>query len=136
LLDAVHDDTRADSQGMPFPKHIGLRAEVGDGDPARTAVEPVVRAASLQAAITRLHALAKVNAGRSSAEALAANLMLLRAHGVDDEVLDLVVEIVLAQNVDEQMTAAINYLASGFLLALLTLREEGALRDGFEPQLS
>jgi len=132
----VHNDTRADSQGMPFPKHIGLRAEVGDGDPARTAVEPVVRAASLQAAITRLHALAKVNAGRSSAEALAANLMLLRAHGVDDEVLDLVVEIVLAQNVDEQMTAAINYLASGFLLALLTLREEGALRDGFEPQLS
>jgi hypothetical protein len=28
--------------------------------------------------------------------------------------LDLVVEMVLAQNVDEEMTAAVNYLASGF----------------------
>jgi hypothetical protein len=51
--------------------------------------------------------------------------MLLRALGVDDEALDLVVAMVLAQNVDEQMTAAVNYLASGFPLALLTLREEG-----------
>lgn len=31
----------------------------------------------------------------------------------------------LAQNLDEETTAAINYLASGFLLALLALREEG-----------
>ncbi len=45
---------------------------------------------------------------------------------MDDEVLDLVVEMVLAQNVDEEMTAAVNYLASGFLLALLTFQEEGA----------
>jgi len=43
---------------------------------------------------------------------------------VEDEVLDLVVEMVHAQNVDEEMTAAINYLASGFLLALLTFEEE------------
>jgi hypothetical protein len=39
-------------------------------------------------------------------------------------------KIVLAQNVDEQTTAAINYLASGFLLVLLTLPEEGALCEG------
>ena len=64
------------------------------------------------------------NANRSGREALAANLVLLRAHGVDDEVLDLVVEMVLAQNVDEEMAAALNYLAAGFLLALLTLKEE------------
>jgi hypothetical protein len=83
----------------------------------------VVCVASLQAAITQLHDLTKLNANRSSQEALAANLVLLRAHGVDNEVLDLVVEMVLAQNVDEEMTAALNYLASGFLLALLTLQE-------------
>lgn len=91
---------------------------------ARTTREPVVRAASLKAAITQLHDLTRANASRSSQEALAANLVLLRAHGVDDEVLDLVVEMVLAQNVDEEMAAAVNYLASGFLLALLTLHEE------------
>ena len=45
---------------------------------------------------------------------------------MDDEVLDLVVEMVLAQNVDEEMAAAVNYLAVGFLLALLTLQEERA----------
>jgi hypothetical protein len=87
----------------------------------------VVRAASLKAAITQLHDLAVANASRSSREALAANLTLLRAHGVEDEVLDLVVELVLAQNVDEEMTAALNYLASGFLLALLTLQNERVL---------
>jgi hypothetical protein len=89
--------------------------------------EPVVRAASLKAAIAQLHDLARANAARSSREALAANLALLRAHGVEDEVLDLVIELVLAQNVDEEMTAALNYLASGFLLALLTLQNERIL---------
>jgi len=72
----------------------------------------------------QLKKLTELNANRSSQEALAANLVLLRAHGVDDEVLDLVVEMVLAKNVDEEMTAAVNYLAAGFLLALLTLKEE------------
>lgn len=84
-----------------------------------------MRAASLRAAITQLHELAAANAHRSGREALAANLVLLRAHGVDDEVLDLVVEMVVTQNVDDEMAAAVNYLASGFLLALLTLHEEG-----------
>lgn len=92
----------------------------------RAAQKPVVRAAALKAAITQLRDLSKANANRSSREALAANLMLLRAHGVDDEILDLVVEMVLAQNVDEEMAAAVNYLAVGFLLALLTLQEERA----------
>jgi hypothetical protein len=82
----------------------------------------------LRAAIKQLHDLTRTNASRSSREALATNLMLLRAHGVDDEVLDLVVEMVLAQNVDEEMTSAVNYLASGFLLALLTLEQETGSR--------
>ncbi|MGA9874721.1 MAG: hypothetical protein WBQ21_02835 [Solirubrobacteraceae bacterium] len=56
-------------------------------------------------------------------EALAANLVLLRDHGVDDEILNLVVEMAMSQNMDEEITAAINYLASGFLLALLSLGE-------------
>jgi hypothetical protein len=43
---------------------------------------------------------------------------------VDDEILDLVVEMTLTQNVDEEFTAAINYMSAGFLLALLTLEEE------------
>jgi hypothetical protein len=30
----------------------------------------------------------------------------------------------MSQNMDEEITAAINYLASGFLLALLSLGEE------------
>ncbi len=89
--------------------------------------EPVVRVASLRAAIAQLHDLVATNAHRSSREALAANLVLLRAHGVDDEVLDLVVEMVLAQESDDEMAAAINYLASGFLLALLTLQQERAV---------
>jgi len=60
---------------------------------------------------------------------LVSNLVLLRAYGVEDEILDLVVEMALAQNLDEETTAAINYLASGFLLALLALREEGIFRS-------
>jgi len=88
----------------------------------------MVRAASLKAAIEQLRNLTRANATRSSRERLVANLMLLRAHGVDDEVLDLVVEMVLAQNVDEEMTSAVNYLAAGFLLALLTLQQEAVSR--------
>lgn len=87
----------------------------------------MVRAASLKAAIAELQDLAKANAGQRIVQALATNLSLLRTLGVDDETLDLVVEMAFAQNLDEEMTAAINYLASGFLLALLTLREEGVL---------
>lgn len=109
-----------------FSKHVGSTADIRDGDTSRVTREPVVRAASLKAAITQLRDLSRVNASRSSQETLAANLVLLRAHGVDDEILDLVVEMVLSQNVDEEMTAAVNYLASGFLLALLTLQEESA----------
>ncbi len=122
----MYGSTHTDIEGMPFPRHIGPRADAGDGEPARTTREPVVRAASLKAAITQLHGLTNANANRSSKEVLIANLVLLRAHGVDDEVLDLVVEMVLAQNVDEEMTTALNYLASGFLLALLTFQEERA----------
>jgi hypothetical protein len=122
----MHGDTQTASESAPFPSRIGPKADVGDDDAARAKREPVVRAASLKAAITQLRDLSKANANRSSREALAANLMLLRAQGVADEVLDLVVEMVLAQNIDEEMTAAVNYLASGFLLALLTLQEERA----------
>lgn len=125
----MYDNTQTDVADMPSPRCIGPQTDVGDGDSARATRAPVVRAASLKAAITQLHDLTKANAGRSSRQALAANLMVLRAHGVDDDVLGLVVEMVLAQNVDEEMAAALNYLASGFLLALLTLREEGALCD-------
>src|ERR1700733_7389091 len=98
----------------------------GDQTETRASRQSVVRAASLKAAIMQLRDITKANSGRSSRQALVANLILLRALGVDDEALDLVVTMVLAQNVDEEMTAAINYLASGFLLALLTLREEGS----------
>jgi hypothetical protein len=91
---------------------------------ARGGQEPMVKAASLKAAIAQLRELTRAHVNRSSQEALAANLILLRNHGVDDEILDLVVEMTLAQNVDEEMTAAVNYLCSGFLLALLTLQEE------------
>jgi hypothetical protein len=100
--------------------------------PAQATHSPVVHAASLKAAITQLRDLTKANASRSSQEALVANLVLLRAYGVDDEILDLVVEMALAQNLDEETTAAVNYLASGFLLALLALREEGIFRS-FHP---
>lgn len=103
---------------------VGPRIGVGAGDRARAAREPVVRAASLKVAIAQLRDLTMANATRSSREALAANLMLLRIHGVDDEVLDLVVEMTLAHNLDQEMVAALNYLASGFLLALLTLQQE------------
>jgi hypothetical protein len=122
----MYGNTQTAVASRLFPRRIGSIADVGDGDTSRATREPVVRAASLKAAITQLRDLTKVNASRSSQETLAANLVLLRAHGVDDEVLDLVVEMVLSQNVDEEMTAAVNYLASGFLLALLTLREERA----------
>lgn len=122
----MYGDAETDVESTPFPRRIDawVRAE-GDGR-ARASRESVVRATSLKAAIVQLRDIAKANAGRSSRQALVANLMLLRALGVDEEALDLVVALVLAQNVDEEMTAAINYLASGFLLALLTLREEGS----------
>ncbi len=122
----MYGDAQTDVESTPFPRCIG--AWVGDERDGQVPAspEPVVRAASLKAAITQLRDIAKANAGRSSRQALVANLMLLRALGVDEETLDLVVAMVLAQNVDEEMTAAINYLASGFLLALLTLREEGS----------
>lgn len=92
----------------------------------------MVCAAALKAAIAQLRDLTKANAGRSSRQALVSNLVLLRAYGVEDEILDLVVEMALAQNLDEETTAAINYLVSGFLLALLALREEGIFRS-FHP---
>jgi hypothetical protein len=121
----MYGSPRTDSQSALSPSRIDPQTGAG-GELTRTTRAPVVHVASLRAAIKQLHDLTKVNANRSSREALAANLMLLRAHGVDDEVLDLVVEMVLMQNVDEEMTAAVNYLASGFLLALLTLRQEVA----------
>jgi len=124
----MQGNTQTAAESAPFPRHTGPQAGGGDGDTARAKREPVVRAASLKAAIAQLKSLTELNVNRSSQEALAAHLMLLRAHGVDDEVLDLVVEMALAQNVDEEMTAALNYLASGFLLALLTLREERVSR--------
>lgn len=127
---------QADSDGVPFPRCIGPRADVWDGAPARAGREPVVRAASLKAAIVQLRDMAEANAGRSSRQALAANLVVLRGLGVEEEVLDLVVEMVLAQNVDEEMTAAVNYLASGFLLALLTFEQERSLRVARSPTLA
>jgi hypothetical protein len=128
----MHGDTQTDFESMPFPGRIGARAGDERDGPGRVPREPVVHASSLKAAITQLRDISKANAGRSSQEALVANLVLLRAYGVDDEILDLVVEMALAQNLDEETTAAINYLASGFLLALLALREEGILRS-FHP---
>jgi hypothetical protein len=122
----MDDNTQVASESTPFPRRVGPKAGVGNGDTARAKQEPVVRATSFKAAIARLRDLTKINANRSSQEALTANLILLRNHGVDDEILDLVVEMTLEQNVNEEMTAAINYLASGFLLALLTLQEERA----------
>ena len=118
---------QADFDAVPFPRRIGRRADVRDGAPASARREPVVRAASLKAAIVQLRDMAKANASRSSRQALVANLVVLRGLGVEEEVLDLVVEMVLAQNVDEEMTAAVNYLASGFLLALLTFEQEQSL---------
>src|SRR5271155_5239728 len=108
----MQGNTQTTAESTPFPRRTGPKADVGNGDAARAKRKPVVRAASLRAAIAQLKNLTELNGNLSSQEALAANLMLLRAHGVDDEVLDLVVEMVLAQNVDEEMTAAVNYLAS------------------------
>jgi hypothetical protein len=125
----MYGETQTDVESMSVPRRIGARVGDERGGPARAAREPVVRAAALKAAITRLRHLSKANAGRSSQETLVANLVLLRAYGVDDETLDLVVEMALAQNLDEETTAALNYLASGFLLALLALREEGVFRS-------
>jgi hypothetical protein len=119
-------NTQKAFESTPLPRRAGLRTAAEEGSPTPAAQKPTVRAAALRTAIAQLRDLSKANANRSSREALGANLMLLRAHGVDDEVLDLVVEMVLAQNVDEEMVAAVNYLASGFLLALLTLRGERA----------
>jgi hypothetical protein len=120
-------DAQTDVEGTPSPRRRGCPADdEGDGQ-AWASREPVVHVASLKAAIVQLRDIVKANAGRSSQQALVANLILLRALGVDDEALDLVVTMVLAQNVDEEMTAAVNYLASGFLLALLALREEGSI---------
>ena len=59
-----------------------------------------------------------------------ASLMLLWALGVDDETLDPVVEMVLVQNVDEEMTTVVNDLASGFSWLCLPLREEEVGLDG------
>jgi hypothetical protein len=126
-------NSQADLDAVPFPRRIGPRADVRDGATARARQEPLVRAASLKAAIAQMRDMAKANASRSSRQALVANLMLLRRLGVEDEALDLVVEMVLAQNVDEEMTAAVNYLASGFLLALLTFEQERSLRAARHP---
>jgi|ERR1035441_2343454 hypothetical protein len=128
----MHGDTQTDFESMPFPGRIGARGGDEGAGPLRATREPVVRAAALKAAITQLRDLTQANAGRSSRQALVSNLVLLRAYGVEDEILDLVVEIALAQNLDEETTAALNYLASGFLLALLALREEGIFRS-FHP---
>ncbi len=118
------DGTPTDPENTSFTRHTDPTTDVGNGDAACAKPEPVVRAASLKTAIAQLRDLTTVNGKRSSQEALAANLVLLRAHGVDDEILDLVVEMTLSQNVDEEFAAAVNYLSSGFLLALLTLEEE------------
>jgi hypothetical protein len=128
----MYGEAQADVESMSSPRYIGAGIGNEGGRPAQAIQAPLVHAASLKAAITQLRDLTKANANRSSQEALVANLVLLRAYGVDDEILDLVVEMALAQNVDEETTAALNYLASGFLLALLTLREEGIFRS-FHP---
>jgi hypothetical protein len=119
----MHGDIHTVVENTAFPRRVGAE---GDRQ-ARGSREPVVRAAALKAAIAQLRDIVKADDRRSGRRALVANLMLLRALGVDEEALDLVVQMVLAQNVDEEMTTAINYLASGFLLALLTLREEGSI---------
>jgi hypothetical protein len=122
----MHPNPATDLEGKPLPRHIGTDGDFGGGDAARPIRARVVSATSLRAAIEQLRALTQSSVNRPS-QALAANLVLLRAHGVDDEILDLVVELVLAQNADEEMAAAVNYLASGFLLALLTFEEERAV---------
>jgi len=130
----MRTSSNTDTERTRVPRDIGPQAKadysLGAHDCAYNA-QPVVTAASLKAAIARLRELTKTNASRSSQEALAANLVLLRNHGVDDEILDLVVEMVMAQNVDEETTAAMNYLASGFLLALLAMGEEAERGGGY-----
>ena len=125
----MHNNTRQTSRASCTGGPRGPR-DSGDRRSKRVTVEPLVRARSLKAAIRQLREVSDANAGRSSQEALAANLLLLRDHGVDDDVLDLVVEMVFAHNLDEEMTTAVNYLASGFLLALMTFEEEGAHCSG------
>jgi hypothetical protein len=128
----MRSTTQGDSVRAASSRDAGSSTETDAGLGGRdvaSGARSIVTVASLKAAIARLRELTEANAARSSQEALAANLVLLRNHGVDDEILDLVVEMVLAQGVDEQMTAAVNYLASGFLLALLAMKEE-ARRGG------
>jgi hypothetical protein len=125
-LGLVDVRTQTGSELRPSLRRIAPLGIAADSKRKCDPREPVVRAESVKAAIAQLRDMTKDNADRSSRQALAANLMHLRTLGVDEEMLDLVVEMVLAQNVDEEMTAAINYLASGFLLALLTFREEAA----------
>ncbi len=120
----MHTRMPRNVQNTSFSTRVRPCAVAADGGGDRATRKPVVRAKSLKAAIAQLRELTESSPDRSSQQALAANLMLLRALGVAEDALDLVIELVLAQNVDEEMTAAINYLASGFLLALLTLREE------------
>jgi hypothetical protein len=124
---------QADFDAVLLPRRTGPQVDIRDGAAERARREPLVCAASLKAAIVQLRDMAKANASRSSRQALVANLMLLRGLGVEEEVLDLVVEMALAQNVDEEMTAAVNYLASGFLLALLTFEQERSLRAARDP---
>lgn len=123
----MHSRTPTCSERTPLSRCIDRCAKAAGGQPSPAIRGSVVRAASLKVAIAQLRDLARANCDRSSSQALAANITLLRTLGVDEETLDLVTEMALAQNLDEEMTAAINYLASGFLLALLTLREEGSL---------
>jgi hypothetical protein len=131
----MYGDVQTDFESTLFPRRVGAWVGAEGSGQARASREPVVRAASLKAAIVQLRNMAEANAGRSSRQALLGNLMVLRRLGVDEEALDLVVEMVLAQDVDEEMTAAINYLASGFLLALLTFREEGAFGAFVTPEV-
>lgn len=123
----MRGEDQTDVEITPSARRTGPRFGGEKDGPVRADRETVVHAASLKAAIGQLRDIAKANSGRSSRQALAGNLMLLRALGVDEEALDLVVQMVLAQNVDEEMAAAVNYLASGFLLALLTFREQGSI---------
>jgi hypothetical protein len=121
---------RTGSEPTPVPRRNAHRGIAPQRKCERGAPDPLVRAQSLKAAIVQLREM--TDTGQSSGQALAANLTRLRALGVDEEILDLVVEMVLAQNVDEEMTAAVNYLVCGFLLALLAFREEacdGKARD-------
>lgn len=126
MRSTTHTGVERAGSSLDIGSHAEAGTKLGGDGIAHGVGEPVVTATALKSAIAQLRELTKATAGRSSQEALAANLMLLRNHGVDDEILNLVVEMAMAQDVDEEMTAAINYLASGFLLALLSLGEEVA----------